>query len=113
MATDEEYMAFLNKANQDLSAGMSATSSTQRRQFKATDEGHDVPQVIQDVCRKEVYVSDADEPFEAVSLKWDGNNGLPDEGKITHSVSDRASASSFCGRAILRLDFFGLLHKTH
>lgn len=80
MSNDDDYMAFLNKANQDTGAD-AATQQQQRSSsvFKAKDEGSEVPKEIRSVCRSAVYVSDADEPFEEVSLKWEGKNGLPTE----------------------------------
>lgn len=81
MANDEDYMAFLDKANQDLDDGK-ALAAKQKEQssaaFKAVDEGSQAPRVIRDACQDAVYVTDADEPFEEVSLKWSGD-GLPDE----------------------------------
>ena len=81
MASDEDYEAFLNKANQDASEGGATTqSSGSGGQFKTTDSGKQVPQAIQSAIKNEVYVTDADEPFEGVALKWTGDGGLPDEG---------------------------------
>lgn len=99
MASDEDYMSFLDKANQDASDGEALAkkqNSSSKAMFKTTDEGAQVPKVIRDACQDAVYVTDADEPFEQVSLKWSGGHGLPNEG--THddftarhclSVSDR------------------------
>jgi hypothetical protein len=83
MASDAEYMAFLDKANRDADAGRAEAKSQGGNQtkFKATDSGSSVPKEIRDACKNEVYVSDADEPFEEVSLKWDKGEGLPDEGE--------------------------------
>ncbi|KFA66175.1 hypothetical protein S40285_03354 [Stachybotrys chlorohalonatus IBT 40285] len=79
MASDEDYMAFLNKANEDTSNGHAASvKNKQPAQFKTKDSGSQVPGPIQAAVSDAVYTSDADEPFEAVSLKWEGN-GLPDE----------------------------------
>lgn len=78
MSNDDDYMAFLNKANQDTGAGASTQEKTV---FKAKDHGVEVPKAISEVCKKAVYTSDADEPFEEVSLKWQGENGLPTESK--------------------------------
>ncbi|KAL7795208.1 hypothetical protein V8C37DRAFT_374846 [Trichoderma ceciliae] len=82
MASDEDYMAFLNKANQDADEGKAAAQTTQsagQRTFKTTDEGSQLPKSISDVCKNAFYVSEADEPFKGVSLKWKGEGGLPDE----------------------------------
>ena len=82
MASDEDYMAFLDKANQDVSGGGQATTQSGggRHVFKTTDQGSEVPKPIQTAVKSAVYVTDADEPFEGVSLKFSGNDGLPDEG---------------------------------
>ncbi|KAL6826842.1 hypothetical protein J3E69DRAFT_332322 [Trichoderma sp. SZMC 28015] len=83
MASDEDYMAFLNKANQDADEGRAAAQSSrgagQQRTFKTTDEGSELPKSIAEVIRDAVYVSEADEPFKGVSLRWKGEGGLPDE----------------------------------
>ncbi|KAL7937438.1 hypothetical protein V8C35DRAFT_292523 [Trichoderma chlorosporum] len=83
MASDEDYMAFLNKANQDADEGRAAAQSSRgagaQRTFKTTDEGSELPKSIAEVCRNAFYVSEADEPFKGVSLKWKGEGGLPDE----------------------------------
>jgi hypothetical protein len=85
MATDEEYMSFLDKANADLDEGRKAQEdfkSTSAEEFRTTEEGVKVPQVLKDVAEETFYVSDADEPFVPVALKWDGGarGELPDEG---------------------------------
>ena len=83
MSSDADYMSFLDKANKDTDEGRAQAQSQSggsKAQFKATDSGSSVPKEIRDACKNEVYVSDADEPFEEVSLKWDKDDGLPDEG---------------------------------
>lgn len=79
MASDEDYMSFLNKANQDVSGDQATTQSSGGQQFKAQDQGSEVPKPIRAAIKDAVYVTDADEPFEGVSLKWQGDGGLPDE----------------------------------
>ncbi|GAB1313146.1 hypothetical protein MFIFM68171_03356 [Madurella fahalii] len=88
MASDEDYMAFLNKANQDPSEGvpLSTTAKGQEQQgrmaLRATQPGVEVPATLARLVAKgdAFYVSDADEPFEAVALGWDETGkGLPDE----------------------------------
>lgn len=84
MGSDEDYMDFLNKANQDPSEGQAKKSSAPQG-FKAQDSGAQVPKAIADVIKggDKVYISDADEPFEGVALQWDeGGKGLPDEGEL-------------------------------
>lgn len=91
MASDEDYMAFLNKANNDLSEGQ-ARARAERQEvaktatLKTVDDWSDVPKVIEEACKSEVYVSEADEPFEVVSLKWHGKDGLPNECAWTSPV---------------------------
>ncbi|KAL2185239.1 hypothetical protein L209DRAFT_712473 [Thermothelomyces heterothallicus CBS 203.75] len=91
--SDQDYMAFLDKANEDPSkgvtsaaaaaAGGAATNQGAKTEFRATQEGVEVPAPIARVCGKgdvSFYASDADEPFEDVALRWDeGGKGLPDE----------------------------------
>lgn len=74
MASDEDYAAFLDKANQDTGAPASAQSKS----FKTKAVDSEVPPVLQSV--EEYYISDADEPFEPVSLKWEGD-ATPAEGQ--------------------------------
>ncbi|KAI0198760.1 hypothetical protein F4808DRAFT_435074 [Astrocystis sublimbata] len=84
MASDEDYMAFLDKANQDPSEGRAKTQGKGNDEFKATDEGTKVPAAIQKAIKDAFYVSDADEPFVPVCLAWDeAGKGLPDEEEFT------------------------------
>lgn len=80
MASDEDYMSFLDKANQDVSGGGKASTQSGGQKFKTTDNGAEVPKEIQQVTKDAFYVSDADEPFVGVSLKYDGSESMPDEG---------------------------------
>ncbi|KAL2071418.1 hypothetical protein VTL71DRAFT_12653 [Oculimacula yallundae] len=88
MATDADYMSFLDKANQDPNEGVAKTEGTGKLEFKATDEGVQVPGVIQKVLGKgeAFYVSDADEPFVGVALKLSGK-GLPDEAAFAKLIN--------------------------
>lgn len=83
MASDADYMAFLDKANQDVSGAGQATARGGQAQFKAVDAGTRAPEVIEAACKDTFYVSDADEPFVSVSLRWSGEDGLPDEGTVS------------------------------
>ncbi|KAK2600167.1 hypothetical protein QQS21_005112 [Conoideocrella luteorostrata] len=88
MASDEDYMSFLDKANQDLSDGQALAKKQEAQSkavFKTTDAGAQAPKVIQEACQDAVYVTDADEPFKEVSLKWDGD-GLPDEAEFAKLI---------------------------
>jgi len=86
MADDAAYLAFLEKANEPLTgyAGAAAPADPARVALRTVDEGAEVPGVIRGVVQREevVYVSDADEPFEGVSLKLE-KGGLPDEGWLS------------------------------
>ncbi|CEJ81570.1 hypothetical protein VHEMI01691 [[Torrubiella] hemipterigena] len=101
MASDEDYMAFLDKANRDAdeahAAAAAATTRTQTTSFKALDAGETPAPAIAAVCKDTFYVSDADEPFEAVSLRYSGKDGLPDEVEfaklIQHWDADNANVS--------------------
>ncbi|KAK1761461.1 ribosomal protein L3 [Echria macrotheca] len=106
MASDEDYMAFLDKANQDPSAGYTkTTSSSGSSPFRTTDEGVEIPSVLRGVARggrkEAVYSSEADEPFEVVGLRLEGDQGgkkgvvvLPDEEQFAKMIghSDPANA---------------------
>jgi hypothetical protein len=80
MATDEEYMDFLDKANEDPSAGTAKSQSKGKAELKATDT--DVPAPLTEVTKDAFYTSDADEPFVPVALKFGGKT-LPDEGMFS------------------------------
>ncbi|KAB2579654.1 hypothetical protein BFW01_g4768 [Lasiodiplodia theobromae] len=85
MASDEDYAAFLAKANQDTGAA----PSTQSIKTKAVDA--EVPHVLLQV--EEYYISDADEPFEPVSLKWDSDS-MPSKGEFAKLIGHGSDASS-------------------
>lgn len=76
MASDEDYSNFLDKANQDTGASRVLTQSKSKTVgTKSLDT--DVPKHLEGI--KEYYISEADEPFEPVSLQWD-EDVLPSEG---------------------------------
>lgn len=68
MSSDADYAAFLDKANQDTGASNATTQSSKKFGTKAVDTA--VPNALESV--EAYYVSDADEPFEAVALKFAG-----------------------------------------
>jgi hypothetical protein len=84
MASDEDYMAFLNKANKDPSEGTAKTQGKGKIELKAVDQGVKVPAALKKATSDAFYVSDADEPFVPVCLKYDGKK-LPDEGQFFFS----------------------------
>lgn len=73
MSSDDAYGSFLEQANQDTGASNVSTTS-KKATTKAVDT--EVPVKLQKI--KQYYTSEADEPFEPVSLKWGGNN-MPSE----------------------------------
>jgi hypothetical protein len=86
---DQDYLAFLNKANEELPAKVpqapTATATGNKKPFRTRQEGVEVPAPLLAVVDKPdaFYVSDADEPFEVVALAWDeAGRGLPDEGSF-------------------------------
>jgi len=81
--SDEAYSSFLDQANQDTGASKASTQSKSTdTSTKAVDT--EVPATLQTV--EQYYTSEADEPFEPVSLKWGGKN-MPSESKpYTHST---------------------------
>ncbi|KAH6656315.1 hypothetical protein BKA67DRAFT_654659 [Truncatella angustata] len=88
MASDEDYMSFLDKANQDPSAGHAKSASSGKQEFKALDSGVQVPAVLKSAVKDAFYTSDADEPFTPVCLKWDEDGkGLPDEEEFANLIS--------------------------
>lgn len=79
MASDEDYMAFLDKANRDPNEGVAKTQG--KVELKAVDSGVRVPAALKKATSDAFYVSDADEPFVPVCLKFEGKK-LPDEGML-------------------------------
>ncbi|KAF2190843.1 hypothetical protein K469DRAFT_721765 [Zopfia rhizophila CBS 207.26] len=68
MASDADYMSFLDKADQDTGAASATAQSGKKVGTKSVNTA--VPKVLEGV--EEYYISDSDEPFEVVSLKYDG-----------------------------------------
>ena len=70
MSSDDAYSSFLDQANQNSGVSKASAKSSSAPPTKAVDT--DVPASLSKI--EQYYVSDADEPFEPVSLKWSGNN---------------------------------------
>lgn len=88
MSSDDSYSSFLDQANQGTGAdNVSAKGDTAATKAVNTD----VPVGLQSV--EQYYTSEADEPFEPVSLKWDG--------KIMPSESMSLAARNCEGTCIL------------
>ncbi|KAJ5651312.1 uncharacterized protein N7484_005035 [Penicillium longicatenatum] len=81
MSSDDAYMDFLNKANADHSAGQKV--STQGAKTRTVDDSLKVPSSLQQV--EAYYVSESDEPFEPVVLRFkDAAKGeWPSAGTLT------------------------------
>ncbi|KAL7653875.1 hypothetical protein M752DRAFT_276565 [Aspergillus phoenicis ATCC 13157] len=97
MSSDNDYMSFLNKANADLNASQfqpqrGNTSSTPRTQTIHTNVRVPAPLTSVDAF----YVSETDEPFEPVALKWpDAERGIwPDAAALSNLVSPDADLSN-------------------
>ncbi|KAJ9300856.1 hypothetical protein DTO271G3_2020 [Paecilomyces variotii] len=71
MSSDDNYLAFLNKANEDLNAGRVAPQQTSNAvRTQSVDVDVTVPAPLRAIDT--YYVSETDEPFEPVVLKWEG-----------------------------------------
>lgn len=75
MASDSDYMAFLNKANSQREAGSGqphteSSALSQQIRTKSIEPGAAVPGSLKEV--EAFYTSETDEPFEPVVLKWEG-----------------------------------------
>lgn len=87
MSSDADYMSFLDKANQDSSSAQTQSSS-KKGSYGTKSVDTEVPQGLQSV--EEYYVSDGDEPFEPVSLKFEGK-------KISAGTSQAITTPSLVG----------------
>ncbi|KAI1318735.1 hypothetical protein F5Y16DRAFT_391621 [Xylariaceae sp. FL0255] len=97
MASDEDYMAFLDKANQDPNEGYTKPQSkgTSGGEFKTLDDGAKVPAAISSATKDAFYISDADEPFVPVVLSWDEDGkGLPDEEEFATLIHHPSPSSA-------------------
>lgn len=83
--SDDAYSSFLDKANQNTGA---SKASTQFKSASTKAVDTEVPATLQGV--EQYYVSEADEPFEPVSLKW-GSKNMPSESMHTITNSMRRS----------------------
>jgi hypothetical protein len=88
--SDDAYMSFLNKANADLDAGRTqqslSSSSAAAVHTETVDVNVSVPAPLTSV--NAYYISDTDEPFEPVALRWEGaEKGVwPDAGTSLSSI---------------------------
>ncbi|KAL1884383.1 hypothetical protein VTK73DRAFT_77 [Phialemonium thermophilum] len=87
MASDDDYMNFLEKANRGPNEGRATQSAASPKAFKTVDEGIEVPAPLIQVTHDTFYVSDADEPFVPVALQWnEAGKGLPDEEELAQLI---------------------------
>ncbi|KAF1916750.1 hypothetical protein BDU57DRAFT_449917 [Ampelomyces quisqualis] len=78
MASDADYASFLERANQDTGSA-EQQSSSKKKGYGTKSVDTAVPQALEKV--EEYYVSDADEPFEPVALKYSGSSISADDVK--------------------------------
>lgn len=94
MSGDDAYTSFLDKANADLDAGrqqQAGSSAATATRASAVDADEPVPAALAGV--EAFYVSETDEPFEPVVMRW-GAGEFPDECTSSSSVS--------CAQCLLR-----------
>lgn len=76
MASDSDYMAFLDKANKQRDAGKDEAHTEESSQpskqvrTETVEKGVKVPEQLKKVDA--YYMSETDEPFEPVALSWKG-----------------------------------------
>ncbi|KAL8904921.1 MAG: hypothetical protein Q9207_002951 [Kuettlingeria erythrocarpa] len=88
MSSDATYSSFLDQANQETGAdNVSAKSDTAATKAVNTD----IPVGLQSI--EQYYTSEADEPFEPVSLKWDGKN-LPSGSEFAELIGHDSTVST-------------------
>ncbi|KAI4184363.1 MAG: hypothetical protein L6R41_004781 [Letrouitia leprolyta] len=88
MSSDDAYSSFLDQANQDASVSKTATS-TETVSTKAVDT--EIPVGLQNF--DQYYTSESDEPFEPVSLLWNGKN-MPSENELADLIGDNSEVST-------------------
>ncbi|RAL17700.1 uncharacterized protein BO97DRAFT_334725 [Aspergillus homomorphus CBS 101889] len=93
MSSDDAYMSFLNKANADLDSAKSTAqpSTSAAAHTETVHTGVRIPAPLTSIDA--YYISETDEPFEPVALKWDGaNRGIwPDASHLSNLISGSGS----------------------
>ncbi|KAJ5123925.1 uncharacterized protein N7515_007750 [Penicillium bovifimosum] len=86
MASDEAYMSFLDKANETTSDSKNQQGSGTIK-TETVHSSLSVPKPLKSVDT--YYISDTDEPFEPVALKWDGaaKGAWPSAGQLSSLIS--------------------------
>lgn len=89
MSSDADYASFLEKANQPTSSASTQSASQSRTKGLSTKtvEVKNLPSTLKEGLEDMYYVSDADEPFELVGLKWDDGKGALDESEYLHALT--------------------------
>lgn len=89
MGSDQEYMDFLNKANQDVGGG---SSKPTQQSVDTSSVNTSIPNNLEGV--QEYYVSDADEPFKPVALKYSGSDAVPSLDDFTKLTQTKGRVTS-------------------
>ncbi|KAH8706006.1 hypothetical protein BGW36DRAFT_422529 [Talaromyces proteolyticus] len=106
MASDSDYMDFLNKANQQRDAGIdkpqaeSTAPSSQQVRTRTVETSAKVPDVLKKV--DSFYISETDEPFEPVALEWEGasRGKWPTPDQFASLITTSKSAASDISQSI-------------
>jgi len=93
MSSEAEYAAFLDKANQEIGSAESRDAS-QKEGHGSKSVNTAVPKMLEQV--EEYYVSDADEPFEPVALRFEGSSVSAGKRKRTHPSWTRRAVVESC-----------------
>ena len=104
MASDDAYASFLDKANQSTKPAATSSSSTSKKDAsaQAVHAGVSVPKSLMSGLDGVYFVSEADEEFEEVGLKWDGGDSL-DNGELSLLFTFFLTIFARCGRGLFRL----------
>lgn len=81
MSSDDAYASFLDKANEDPSAGRAKVNGTHPDGTTNGVHAREVPQRLVTAAKDQFYVSDADEPWVPVSFDLGDASSLPNEGE--------------------------------
>ncbi|KAI9849209.1 MAG: hypothetical protein M1838_000229 [Thelocarpon superellum] len=84
MSSDADYASFLDQVDQDPAGNKATASATSSRRATTKAVNTAVPASLQEYDG--VYASDADEPFEPVSLEWN-KESWPSEDEFKHLIA--------------------------
>lgn len=109
MSSDETYTSFLEQANQPTTSKKASTVTTtqsslsQKKSSSLSTKAVDtqIPPALQSV-KDAYYTSETDEPWETVSLKWEGGN-MPSESTSIHFLFPSPPKNPCLGLQILLL----------